>query len=293
MSIGKKFSRNPFPTKASPVFAAIPAPLLGCVVLVPVLAVYLLGSYVWPSMLAAEVAPLPDAAFWLLYYLLVAGLLWLECMKAGITTRLSLGAWPGRRQIWMYVFLAVPLIALSFFCVYVLFLPFSFDNPAIVTTWLLEESPLIWWRSGADALGASVINVVLTVVIAPMVEEVIFRGFLLNRWWWYHGAWRGAVFSSLVFALLHVDFLGALVFGLILSLVYIKTKSLVGPIIVHMANNGLVVALLLAEGVVTGSIEPPTLAEFQAHWWFAPLGAAIGIPWLIWFTRRLFRAGRL
>ena len=131
---------------------------------------------------------------------------------------------------------------------------------------------MIWWRPGAGALGASVINVVLTVVIAPIAEEVIFRGFLLNRWWWYHGAWRGAVFSSLVFAFLHVDFLGALVFGLVLSLVYVKTKSLIGPIIVHMANNGLVVALLLAEGVVLGSPEPQTLVEFRADWWMAPLG---------------------
>ena len=101
----------------------------------------------------------------------------------------------------------------------------------------------------------------------------------------------GAVFSSLVFAIIHVDFLGALVFGLVLSLVYIKTKSLVGPIIVHMANNGLVVAMLVAEGMVMGTLEPRTLAEFQANWWFAPLGAAVGIPWLIWFARRLFRAG--
>ena len=134
MPIGKNLSRNPFPTRASAVFAAIPAPRLACVIIVPAMAVYLIGTYLWPSMLAIEVVPLADAAIWLMYYLLVAGLLWLECMKAGITGGLSLGPWPGRRQIWIYVSLAVPLIALSVFCVYVIFMPFSSDNPEIVAT---------------------------------------------------------------------------------------------------------------------------------------------------------------
>ncbi len=291
MSIGKKFSRNPFPTKASPEFAAIPAWILACVVIVPAIAVYLLGTYIWPPMLASEVVPLPDAALWVTYYVLVAGLLWLECIRAGITGRLSLGACPGRRQIWIYVSLAVPLIGISEFFVYVVFLPLSYLHPEYVAWWLLDEFPVIWWRSDTGAVSASVINVVLTVLVAPVVEEVVFRGLLLNRWWWHYGMWRGVVYSSLLFAILHADFLGAFVFGLVLSLVYVKTKSLIGPIIVHMANNGLIVLKLLAEGAVFGSIEPQTLDQFRAYWWVAPLGAAVGIPWLIWFAKRLFRAG--
>jgi len=255
--------------------------------------VYAVVEFLWVETLVITIAPLPEAVTLVSVYLLLAFLLWLVCLKLGIVHQVSLGERPSWRQAWSYISLAVPLIGTSLFFLYVVFLPLSYAYPEFVEWWLLDEPPLIWWYLDTRAISASVINVVLLVVIVPVVEEVLFRGFLLNRWWRKYSLWRGVIFSSLAFAILHIDIIGGVIFGVLLALIYVKTKSLVGPIIVHMANNGLVVALLLAEGVVTGSIEPPTLAEFQAHWWFAPLGAAIGIPWLIWFTRRLFRAGRL
>ena len=46
---------------------------------------------------------------------------------------------------------------------------------------------------------------------------------------------------AILFALLHVDFLGAAIFSIVLSIVYIRTKSLLMPIAIHMLNNAFVI----------------------------------------------------
>lgn len=274
----------------SPHFAAIRGRvLLGMFVA----AVALLGvAYVilWPEELEIEEAPLPDALMGLALYALLALFLWLACLKAGVINQFSLGLRPERRETQTYILLGVPLIAVSLCGVYILYLPLSYLFAAFVTWWLLELPPLIWWRGDAEALTASIINALVIVVIAPVIEETFFRGFLLNRWWRKYGVARAVIFSSVAFAFIHVEIIGGLVFAVVLSLIYVKTRSLIGPIIVHAANNGIALLPLLLEGVVTGEIEMVyTLEEFRSYWWLAPVGAAVGVPWLVWFVKRLLR----
>ena len=45
---------------------------------------------------------------------------------------------------------------------------------------------------------------------------------------------------------------------------------------------------LLLEGIVYGEVKMVyTLEEFRPYWWPAPIGAAVGVPWLVWFVKRL------
>jgi membrane protease YdiL (CAAX protease family) len=252
---------------------------------------YIGTEFLWPQWLETETAVLSDAIIFLSLYLLLAFLLWLVSLKVGIVRQFSLGERPTRRQTWTYVFLAVPLMGFALFGLYVLYLPLSYVYPEYVAWWLLEEQPLIWWRSDPEAVLANGINGFILLVFGPVLEEVIFRGFLLNRWWNKYGLWRGIIFSSLAFGILHTDPIGSVVFAVVLSLIYVKTKSLIGPFIVHMTNNGLVLLMLLVEGAVFGSLEPQTLDQFQSYWWLAPVGAAVSIPWLMWFAKRLYRPG--
>ena len=94
-------------------------------------------------------------------------------------------------------------------------------------------------------------------------------------------------FSSIAFATLHVEIVGAIVFGIVLSLIYVKTKSLIGPIIAHVSNNAIVFLVVILEGIVYDDISE--LDEFRAYWWLAALGAAVGVPWLVWICKRLDR----
>ena len=103
--------------------------------------------------------------------------------------------------------------------------------------------------------------VVLFTLLSPatLVEEVFFRGFLLNKLWQSMGFWRANMASSSLFALVHfpgwfaldralplvaTDTLGLLVLGMVFSWAMKKTGSLWTAYILHALNNLLVVVIL-------------------------------------------------
>ncbi|WP_019412674.1 CPBP family intramembrane glutamic endopeptidase [Paenisporosarcina sp. TG20] len=78
-------------------------------------------------------------------------------------------------------------------------------------------------------------------IIGPVAEEFIFRGVLLKRMIKKTSMWGGIVISSILFGILHPDFLGAFVFGIVASLLYLKTNNLFIPTLFHIINNSIVV----------------------------------------------------
>lgn len=88
------------------------------------------------------------------------------------------------------------------------------------------------WVVGLMALAA--------VVVAPVCEEIVFRGFchgVLKR---FCGLWPAALASSLVFGCVHGHLAAALplaCFGLLLVLLYEKTGSLWAPVAAHFLFN--------------------------------------------------------
>ena len=104
-------------------------------------------------------------------------------------------------------------------------------------------------------------------VVAPVAEELLFRGFALTAWRRTVGARGAIVRSSIVFVLAHVLFVGgdgfrdaaslAVVAGvaripvaLALGWLYVRTGSLWAPIGLHATYNA--VLILLAEAVAAG-----------------------------------------
>jgi len=87
------------------------------------------------------------------------------------------------------------------------------------------------------------------VVLAPIIEEFVFRGVLFQVFWQRTGrVWLSAFVSGYLFAVIHPQFLGGIlpltVLGAILALVYAHTRSLLPCIVIHAINNGLITLLL-------------------------------------------------
>ena len=77
------------------------------------------------------------------------------------------------------------------------------------------------------------------VILAPLVEEFIFRKQLLDRCSQY-GEKTAMVFSALTFALFHMNlfqFFYAFGMGLIFAYVYLRTRRLRYPVLMHMMIN--------------------------------------------------------
>ncbi len=91
--------------------------------------------------------------------------------------------------------------------------------------------------------------IVMVGIVAPIVEEVVFRG-LLYGWLRRHiGVAAGAVVSAVVFAAVHgipVLLPALAVTGLVLAIVYERSGSLWPPIIVHGIFNTMMTVALYA-----------------------------------------------
>jgi membrane protease YdiL (CAAX protease family) len=126
--------------------------------------------------------------------------------------------------------------------------------------WLAHQSmgwfPSEWeanWASNLEhslSLGDWVTNVAYFAVVslcAPIWEEAIFRGFLLPSLARFMPLGVAVGVSSGLFAMCHFrlqTFLPLLVLGVVFAVVYLRTNSLVPPILLHSAWNLYVLANL-------------------------------------------------
>lgn len=91
------------------------------------------------------------------------------------------------------------------------------------------------------------------VVIAPVAEEILFRGYLLGKLRKYVPVWAAILVTSLLFGIVHFAWnVGVDVFALsiVLCLLRIGTGRLWPSILLHMLKNGLAFYLLFINPVL-------------------------------------------
>lgn len=123
------------------------------------------------------------------------------------------------------------------------------------------------------------------VVIAPITEEFIFRGAILHRWATKWGIVTGILMSSFLFGIFHVNifFISISISGFVYALLYIKTGSLLVPIIAHALHNFLVFVNYFFENVLstTNGNEEITIVVL----WYGIVNISMAIPALIYFLK--------
>jgi len=79
------------------------------------------------------------------------------------------------------------------------------------------------------------------VIIAPVAEETIFRGYLQGKLQKYAPVWISVIITAAIFALAHLQFnvgLDTFALGIVLSVLRVVSKSLWPSIFLHMLKNG-------------------------------------------------------
>lgn len=100
----------------------------------------------------------------------------------------------------------------------------------------LVEASELWYS-------AQIFGAVSVCIIAPIVEEFLYRGVLLEHMRKRYNPLTAVIVSSLFFGIAHLNLhqgVNAFFIGLCLGVVYIKTNSLLASIFFHLANNTLV-----------------------------------------------------
>jgi membrane protease YdiL (CAAX protease family) len=123
-----------------------------------------------------------------------------------------------------------------------------------------------------------------SVVVAPIAEELVFRGYLLNLWAARHGVWFAVIASSIVFGAFHLETaVFAAPLGIIFALVYLRYDSLWPGIFIHAAYN-----LLAFPWLIGGLfyVKPRASIGELSSWIPEFVIALLFIPLAILFWRR-------
>ncbi|HDP5854185.1 CPBP family intramembrane metalloprotease [Staphylococcus aureus] len=162
---------------------------------------------------------------------------------------------------WQYGFISLSLLCLCLF--FSKLLKFNFFNLKLInykeiliifmSLVLIKvlDYILSFWQSAVSPNDESIIQhfsgtpfllLAISIAIVPaIVEELIFRGFLLRVFFRKH-LFIGTLVSSFLFAILHdgstvMDYIPYFYFGVILSISYLITKRIEVPILIHFLNN--------------------------------------------------------
>jgi membrane protease YdiL (CAAX protease family) len=149
----------------------------------------------------------------------------------------------------------------------------------VVEQWL----PLSQWeREAFDAMASpSIANVLMVCVMAPLLEELLFRGVILRGFLRRYDPVTAVVHSAALFGLAHLNvhqFFVAFPLGLIAGWLLLRTGSLWPGILLHA---------LLNTGVTWLSLQPDS-AEPGLGTWVALL-VLCGLPAAWWLRRAVAR----
>ena len=138
-------------------------------------------------------------------------------------------------------------------------------------------------------------SILMLVVLAPVMEEVLFRGILLESVRSKHSAGRAIVVSALMFGVIHLipqQVVNAFVIGLILGYIYVRTESLWPVIVIHALNNAMAYVIMQwsdgANITVRSLIENNTL---YAVVYGVSLAALVASGYMVWRSIEKINAG--
>lgn len=97
------------------------------------------------------------------------------------------------------------------------------------------------------------LNLILAGILAPIIEETMFRGIIFGSLQTYMGKWSAAGISAAIFSGLHLQsygFVPRFVLGMVLAYLVMKHKSIKPAVALHAVNNIMALILVaLTEGL--------------------------------------------
>ena len=208
--------------------------------------------------------PVSDELLTALLYLPIVAWIWFMVVRRGGVHLSALLRWPALGSYWFVV-------------AGILVVQFMFSLAAITLTELVAP----WMDDSLEGVGQGNLLLALIgiVILPPLVEEITFRGILLER---FAVKWRvgvAVIVSAVFFGILHADPIGAGMFGVVTGLLYLRTGSLWPGIIIHFVNN-LVAVIAIRVAGSEAAAQTPSLSDSLMS---AGLFLVLSLPFLVWF----------
>jgi membrane protease YdiL (CAAX protease family) len=159
---------------------------------------------------------------------------------------------------------------------------------SVVVEPLLLAFPSKWLDMIDNMIGTGGWAILTTVVAAPVLEELFFRGLVLEtlarRW----RQWAAVLMSAAVFGVIHLippQAVNAFVAAIVMGYLYLATRSLVPVIIIHAINNGLSYLSLQLFGTQAVSTRE-MIGNDVLYWSIFAASAVILVVAMIFLIRR-------
>jgi len=134
----------------------------------------------------------------------------------------------------------------------------------------------------ADSVGAVLINIGLMALLPALSEELSFRGTLQQVLGNSHAAiWV----TAFVFSAIHMQFYGfvpRMLLGAVFGYMFVWTKNLWVPMLMHFTNNGIAVLVYS----IWGQNNSADTIGAGTTWWLGVISILITCPGLLIFYRR-------
>ena len=132
-------------------------------------------------------------------------------------------------------------------------------TPSIWLQEMLPELPNVA-EKGLESIMGNRLGYVVIGLLAPLVEELVFRGAILRSLLrWHHNHWVAIVISALLFALTHVNpaqMPHAFLIGMLLGWMYYRTDSIIPGVVYHWANNSVAYVMYNISIALYGTGDP-------------------------------------
>lgn len=112
----------------------------------------------------------------------------------------------------------------------------------IVIEPLLALFPDVYMEQLSSLMGRGGWMMLTAIVLAPILEEILFRGIVQDSLTYKYGPLRGILLGAALFGIVHVipqQAFNAFLIGLVLGYIYYQTRSLVPVIVIHCINNAI------------------------------------------------------
>lgn len=174
----------------------------------------------------------------------------------------------------------------------------AFAGVGALVTWLwLSQDPVVMEQrlsptrtpdelmAKAFTLPDMAFFILLGAIVGPIIEELVFRGFLYRAWERRWGWIPAMLLSSLLFAAYHRGFGWQFLGGIIYVCLLRRTGTLLAPILVHAIHNLMLWYPLLGRHVLPPDLAAPAdIASWPLHLSML-IAFAIILPTYIWMAR--------
>lgn len=125
---------------------------------------------------------------------------------------------------------------------------FGISISLIYNILLFKLNSVIYFTNKFDGNSLPIlVQIISTGILGPILEELIFRGFVYNKLKEFNKPMNSIILTSLIFGIIHFDIINAIyAFGVSFILIYLyeKYKTLKAPILMHISLNITIILMI-------------------------------------------------